>query len=67
MIITINFLVKVFAVIFSFVYFLYVIVIFQQVKTISNVFKTEFTPFIIFGSLIQILFGLFFFVFSFKL
>jgi len=67
MILDINFLIKIFSILFSFIYLLYSIVIYQQARLINRVLKTEIKPFIMFICLIQIFLGVFLIIFSFNL
>jgi hypothetical protein len=63
----INFFIKIFSVFFSFIYFIYSIVIYQQARVTNRVLKTEMKSLIMFVCLLQILFGLFLIFFSFNL
>lgn len=64
---SLNIIFKFFAISFSLLYLVYSIVIFQQAKVLTKTLSTGLDKLIIFGSLIQIGFGLLLVVFSLSL
>jgi heme A synthase len=67
MIFDINLLIKIFSILFSFIYLLYSIVIYQQARLLNRVLKTEIKPFVMLICLVQIFLGIFLIIFSFNL